>query len=362
MFDIETHIPQSLYKVPLRVKEDYSHFINLSSNEQPKSVAQRLIDNFIKQVSSKAQPLSHYTFIEDTRLRFATYLNCAVDNLCLSPGSDPAIYYILSLLRPKHDELIIQSPNYFNYDRYATILDYKQKHIPHINIDNELFMGSLEELNQHTQNGLFVIATPNGMTGEALSLHPVLNIIKEGQKRGNLFIVDLAYAAFNKQCGSWYQDIPDNLILIQSYSKSHGVAGLRIATLHLPGMLCQQFKKLGLENALNTLQLQFFDFIKENHAEFAKNIDFIQTEREHLKETLRINCPNWTVYDSQANFIAIDVNEPIKAQTIEQVFLNKNIKIKSICEPERYSISRISIGSEADNVNTLSLLEHCYAN
>lgn len=361
MIEIEQHVSEEVISFPLRVKKDYRGLINLSSNEMPPALSKPLGDDFLSQLAPKQLALSKYIYVEETRNEFARFLSCDEDTLTLTPGSDPTIFYILTMLRNKHRDIYLQDPNYYNYERYAKILNYHQYKIPYIGQSETQFFQALEDL-IHTKNkSLFIITNPNGITGEAISGERLKCIISTPEARQHLFILDCAYVAFSTLHKQINLDNHDNLILLTTYSKSHAAAGLRIGAVKMCRALSDSIKKFGIENTLSTLQLEYFKFIIKDDSKFQACISQIVSERERLIQCCLSKFKLWSVFPSQANFITIKVKSKEQAKDIQEKFAQHGILIKHLSDNEiTADCVRISISDKEINNTTIQILGSCY--
>ena len=94
--------------------------------------------------------------------------------------------------------------------------------------------------------GTIFIANPNAPTGLALPLSAIEDIVREN--RGNVVVVDEAYAAFGARSATQLIHKYDNLIVVHTMSKSKNLAGARLG---------YAFADAGLIEDLNTMRCAF---------------------------------------------------------------------------------------------------------
>ncbi len=141
----------------------------------------------------------------------------------LVPGSDGAIKYIFEIFSSKKNKIISIYPTYGMIDVYSKIYKYKLSKI----YENEVEKFYLKS----TYNGtsFAYIANPNQPSGKIIKKDKIIKIIKTAYNKKKYVIVDEAYIDFSKQKSlSNLTKKYNNLIILKTFSKSTGLAGLRI--------------------------------------------------------------------------------------------------------------------------------------
>jgi histidinol-phosphate aminotransferase len=90
------------------------------------------------------------------------------------------------------------------------------------------------------------VDNPNNPTGQFLPLDKVEEIIEEAEKQGTIALIDEAYHSFlerDKSAATLVEDY-DNLVVVRSFSKAHGLAGQRVGYCILSSRLAQIYDKV----------------------------------------------------------------------------------------------------------------------
>ncbi|WP_300035315.1 histidinol-phosphate transaminase [uncultured Roseobacter sp.] len=93
--------------------------------------------------------------------------------------------------------------------------------------------------------GIVFVANPGNPTGTRIS-SDALRRLRAGLRPDILLVVDEAYAEFNDHLGERFWDMTDagNCIVLRSFSKAYGLAGLRVGWGYFPGELANHVRKV----------------------------------------------------------------------------------------------------------------------
>lgn len=204
------------------------------------------------------------------------------------------------------------------------------------------------------ENGGVIFPNPNAPTGELLPLEAVEEIIAANQDV--IVIVDEAYIDFGGRSVLPFIEKYDNLLVVQTFSKSRSMAGMRIG---------YAFGDEKLIRYLNDVKYSFNSYTMnlpalaagaaavEDEAYFQDTVKKIIATRERTKEGLREL--GFTFGDSRANFIfashpECDARELFKALKREKIY------VRYFDKPRIDQYLRISIGTDEEMDRLLEFL------
>lgn len=83
---------------------------------------------------------------------------------------------------------------------------------------------------EEEQPALVYLDTPNNPTGEAIPQHEIEAVVRKASEVGTIVLVDEAYGGYLTRDKSAVPLVPkfENLVVVRSFSKAHGIAGFRI--------------------------------------------------------------------------------------------------------------------------------------
>lgn len=205
------------------------------------------------------------------------------------------------------------------------------------------------------ENGGIIIANPNAPTGVAAPVSMIEEIIKANQDV--VVIVDEAYVDFGGESCLPLIEKYDNLLVVQTFSKSRSMAGMRI------GFAIGSKKLIGFLNdakfSFNSYTMNATAIIAgvasvEDEAYFREITAKVIATREWTKKELaRLG---FTFTDSMTNFI-FAAHESIPAQEIFDALRENQIFVRHWNKPRIGNYLRISIGTDDEMKQVIEFLE-----
>lgn len=205
-------------------------------------------------------------------------------------------------------------------------------------------------------NGGVIFPNPNAPTGVLMGIDEIEEIIKENQDV--IVIVDEAYIDFGGTSALPFIEKYDNVLVVQTFSKSRSLAGLRIGYAFAQPQLIKFLNDVKYSfnsYTMNQLTLLLGAKALEGKAYFEKITRKIIATRERTKKELR--ALDFEFQDSMSNFIFAK-HKTIDAETIFEDLKKKDIYVRHFDKPERVrNYLRISIGTEEEMETLLAALK-----
>lgn len=350
-------VSSNLQQATLIPKQQYCNYLNLGSNELLSNDLSYLFQQFL--ASSRAQNINvnQYPYYEDLRETIAQRYGISAHSVAFSAGSDAAIQYILNYLTTDHGNILLQTPNYSNYYRYASINKLNIIRITYGLKDEKAFIEQLID-RLHTDISICVLTTPEGMLGKTITVNQLKQVAKVAQNYQTLLLVDLAYSGFSvyeyHELLKW-----DNVILLKSFSKHFGMAGLRFNVILGNSDLLYHLRKTGLENCVSEFAKQYVYHLLDNEQTLNQTIKKVVDNRSKLVFWLENNLDNCNQYEAkQGNFFNIYLPGPHKAKQLVSFFKQHNVLIKqmSFFGSDYAHIVRITVPGDERYKHILQLL------
>jgi histidinol-phosphate aminotransferase len=204
-------------------------------------------------------------------------------------------------------------------------------------------------------NGGVIFANPNAPTGCALPLSAIEAFLRKNTE--SVVVVDEAYVDFGaKSAVSLIEKYP-NLLVVQTLSKSRGLAGMRVGyALGHPDLIegltrvKNSFNSYPLDKLAQVAAVAAF----EDHAYFQEAAQEIQRTREWLAQALKDR--GFKVLPSSANFLFASPSHQ-SAATVQQQLRDRNIVVRHFAKPRLDEYLRISIGTKTECEALLNALD-----
>jgi len=281
----------------------------------------------------------------DLKQKIARIKQVDAENIFLGNGSDEPIDLLFRIFcNPGKDNVVICPPTYGMYKVSASVNDIEVKTALLTEKYQLDVPGILNTIDQNTK--IVFVCSPNNPTGNALNPDDIKQLLNEFKT--GIVLIDEAYIDFTDQ-ESWnqYLDLYPNLVVIQTFSKAWGLAGIRLGMAFASKEIIAYFNKIKypynisqatLNVALNALENvdQKFDFV-----------DKIIQERERLFILLDEMESVYRVVPSDSNsllFFIDNATEVYNKLCENKVIIRDRSKV-ALCEGGL----RVSIGTKAEN-------------
>lgn len=274
------------------------------------------------------------------------------ENIFLGNGSDePIDLLIRAFCEPKVDNIVTLSPTYGMYQVAADISDVEVRKVSlteDFQVDKKAVM---EATDANTK--LIFLCSPNNPTGNSLYRDTMLDIIKEFK---GIVVIDEAYIDFapGKTLMTELESHP-NMVILQTFSKAWGMAGLRLGMAFACTEIIDVFNKIKYPYNLNVLLQEKALELLDKKVTVQKWVKLLIAEREKM-EKLLVDFPFVVkVYPSDANFLLVKMHD---AQGIYNYLVEEGIIVRNRTKIHLCNDSlRITIGSSEENEILLNALK-----
>jgi histidinol-phosphate aminotransferase len=288
---------------------------------------------------------------KDLRQLIESVLSIPKENLFFGVGSDEIIDLLIRVFcNPGKDKVLIPEPTYGMYKVACDINDVETTEV--LLKDNfQIDLNAIRE-NYTVNTKIIFLCSPNNPTGNLLNKQDIIQLCNEFK---SIIIVDEAYIDFAND-GSLIDGIKNypNLIVLRTFSKAWGLAGIRLGYCAANVEIINLLFKVKAPYNINSLTRYALGVSLKNLGLKETYVNGIIRERERLKNQLESLPGIETVYDSDANFILVKFASPSGKNEEAGAVLNKlaerNIIVRDrSSQPKLENCLRISIGNEEEN-------------
>lgn len=205
------------------------------------------------------------------------------------------------------------------------------------------------------ENGGIIFPNPNAPTGLYMKLAEVEEIVRKNQDV--IVIVDEAYVDFAGPSAMELVDRYENLLVVQTFSKSRSMAGMRIGFAVGNPVLIKYLNDVKYSFNSYTMSqaaLSLGAAAVKDQAYFQKNIRKLVATRERTKKELK--ALGFRFPDSGANFIFAS-HESCSARELFEALRERKIYVRYFDAPRLRDYLRITIGTDEEMDALLAFLQ-----
>ena len=320
-------------------------YIKLNTNENPYPPSAKVIE---KIESMNLKDLKLYPDPDVTELRkviteyFSNKINDKITHkqVFIGNGSDEILAFIFMTFFNARDKVYYPDITYSFYPVYADLFNVKEIKIP-LNDNFEIEIQKYFRLDGH-----IVITNPNAPTSIALKLEEIEEIVKKNPNQ--LVVVDEAYIDFGADSAVKLVNKYDNVLVVQTFSKSRSFAGMRLGYAIGSGNIIEGLNRLKFSfnsYTIDRISIEAgIESFKDDDYFIKINAKIIETREKTVKKLKELG---FKVLNSSANFIFISHNKVFAGDLYKQLKDN-GILVRYFAKDRIDNYLRVTIGTDEE--------------
>jgi histidinol-phosphate aminotransferase len=325
--------------------------IKLASNENPAGpspMAVAAIGKHLKDLHRYPDGSGHILIRQ-----LSEHLCVEPENIVLGNGSDEIIGLLAHSLLGPGDEVILPRPSFLMYDITVRSVGAVPAYVPLASLSIDL-NGIREKISPRTR--MIFLCNPNNPTGTVFSKTDFDGFL-EAVPPEVVVVIDEAYIEFvrDQECarGIDYLDSGRNIVMLRTFSKAYGLAGLRIGYGIMPGALSGILNRIRPPFNVNSLaQIGAVAALKDTV--FVQNtIDLVHDGLDFLYNKLA--GLGLEYFPTQANFFLINVQTD--ADAVFERMLRQGVIVRSMLSYGYPRYIRVNVGLHRENVRLIEALD-----
>ena len=270
---------ESLNRVQTSLGRDCQDGIFLDRNERVVDFPDNLLKDLYNQLPKSV--LRVYPETDSLYKTLSQFLGIDETQIFLTFGSTGGIKVLFETLTNPGDTVFTLYPTYPMYEIYSEIFQTKFNHIPikDFRIDIGNLINNIDE-----KAKLVFIANPNLPVETYLTLQEIEYIAKKCEKTNTVLVVDEAYSLFG---GDSVIDLIDKykyLVVLRSFSKAFGLAGIRLGYMASKSENIEYLSKTRSLVETNGLSLAIADYILKNQDLTNNYVKSVKDGTQYLKK------------------------------------------------------------------------------
>ncbi len=280
--------------------DDRHSYYRLDRNEDPVGWNEEMFEKLLKNLST--YDFAAYSDSNELLDKISNWTGFSQESIYITAGADGAIKNIFEVYLDPEDIVLMQDPCWPMYWVYSNVYQakiIKQPYIGNFEFDIKYFIQSIKD----NKPKIVILANPNMPTGTMIDLEDIENIAKTCHVNGSLLIIDEAYHLFSSFTSVNLAKRFDNIIIVRTFSKAFGLAGLRVGYCLTNKEIVKDLmlvrpiadaNNIGLKTA--SFALDNIDYVNDRISDFLKGRDYLYTN--FIKYNIR-------TLDSDGNFLLI---------------------------------------------------------
>ena len=324
--------------------------IKLASNENPFGASPKAISAMKKCLSGvNRYPDSQGYYLKK---RLARHFKLEPENFVLGNGSDELIDLLIKTLVEPDENIVTSEGTFLEYEIVSAANDRRVKRAPLRYFKYDL--GEMLKL-VDKKTKLIFIANPNNPTGTYLTKYEVSEFLSALSKKV-MVVFDEAYDTFVD-----VDDYPDslsyfkrkkNVVILKTFSKAYGLAGLRLGYLmadaelvHFMERMRQPFNVNTLAQAGGLAAMEDKKFLKKTRRLTIQGKNFIYKE---------LSSMGLGFLPSETNFILIDTGRD--GMEVFKAMLKFGVIVRDMHAYGLKNFIRVTIGTQKENERFVRVL------
>ena len=322
--------------------EKQSETLKLDSNENfviSKQFQKDLIDAAKKNSDVREYPLGS---LEKLVIALSKFLKVSPAMIGVGNGSDQILDLLLSNFCNKKTRVLTSEPTFGFFEERCKLYSIPTVKIP---FSKDMTL-DLEKFLQKSKNAdLLYLDSPNNPTGFQFSKKELEKLIKNF---AGPVIIDEAYVEFADFSILNLVKTQKNLIVVKTFSKEFGLAGLRLGYFIANKTLIDVFSRvIQYPYPLNTIAIESGILALQKSKLMYESATLIKKERKRIIENLR-KTETFEVFDSKANFVLFDAKGADRR--IHTALIEQGISVRKLGKIGKHEgCLRVTVGTKEMN-------------
>lgn len=333
-----------------------SGLIKLNTNENPYGPGP-FVEQIMKEQSADALRLYPDPECKELVSSIEEYYGLGSGQVMVGNGSDELLGFAFMAYTDAGRKIVFPEISYGFYPVFSRVFKTEFERVP---LKEDL---TVDPSDYYNAQGTVVLANPNAPTGIGLSRKQIEGILQKNPK--NLVIIDEAYVDFGGESCISLIDTYDNLLVIQTFSKSRSLAGCRVGFAVANKEIISDMNRIKYSfnpYNLDRLAIQIATAAMSDHETFETNRQEVMANREWF--TAEMSTRGFLVLPSSANFVFVKFSQKeslsagnshqLGGETYFKALREKNILVRYFDKDKIQDYVRITIGKKSELEQLLS--------
>jgi histidinol-phosphate aminotransferase len=305
-----------------------------------------IMNDIVVQALSKIPPGAVFSYpdLDTLYSKIASFTDVLAENILITAGSDGAIRACFESCINSGDKIILTRPTFAMYEVYSKIygadvtwLDYKSSPDGPI-----LKADDIVEVINKEKPKMVCLPNPDSPTGTVFSLIDLERIIKTSEDVDALVLIDEAYYPLYPQSVAHLINKYKTLVVIRSFSKAWGAAGLRVGYAISNNKLITLIHKQRPMYEIGNVSVKTLEILLNYEEEMYSSVKRINDGKKYFQDSMR--SVGLATYESFGNFVHVQFGKygsEIHKVLDDKVYYRKDFNNSCLKGYSRFSTTTI---------------------
>ena len=310
----------------------------LDKNECADPEMNKIVSQSLSKIPVEA--VFSYPDLDVLYAKVAKFSNVLPENVLLTAGSDGAIRACFESCIQSGDRIVLSRPTFAMYEVYSKVyganviwLDYeKSSKGPILKVDKVV------SVIKKIKPKMVCLPNPDSPTGTVFSLIDLRKIIDAAEDTGALILIDEAYhPLYQETVVPWIYECK-HLVVVRSFSKAWGAAGLRVGYALANKELIALLHKQRPMYEIGNVSAKAIEILLDHEKDMKLSVERVNAGKKYFQDAMKtIGLPS---YESYGNFLHVRFGR--HADEIHKILENKVYYRKDFNDPCLEGYSRFS--------------------
>lgn len=311
--------------------------LRLDFNENTKGPSKKVMDAI---ASLSKEDISAYPEYGSFLKKLSGSMGIKTSQMILTNASDDGIRVVFDTYIDDGSQIVLPVPTFPMFEVYAKIRNAEVRKVLYQKDLSFPAKGVLASISKKTR--IVVLVNPNNPTGTPIRMHDIIKIADKAMSARSIVLIDEAYVQYSNDSALGLLAKYNNLILLQTFSKAFGLAGLRLGIIISDEKNIEQVRKANSPYSVNVASVAAASAALDDPGYVKHFEDEVKDSKKLLEETL--DSLGIRYYPSAANFLLVRFGA--KSKSIQRSLNSKGILVRDRSSlPMLDGTLRIGIGT-----------------
>ncbi|MFJ9623205.1 aminotransferase class I/II-fold pyridoxal phosphate-dependent enzyme [Streptomyces sp. NPDC101181] len=303
--------------------------VNLKSCELQHPLADRLVREALGTLAP--HDTRSYPVLTEVRERLGAHHGVPAEGVLLTAGSDTAIGLLVDAFAAPAGRLILPEPSFDAWRYYTRLRGVPVTGVRQIRgqpprLDGADLFGAVRT----RPPSVVALTNPAGLSGLPVPLEEVALLADACERHGHLLVIDECYGVYADMTHVPLLADHPRLVVVRSYSKSHALAGARIAVVFAGKDIAGHLAGYRPDSTVSGPALALLSALLDRTAEFAEVWDDVRAIREEFADAVERVRPGWRRLEPGGNFVTFHTGSTSEPALVERALLDEGFRIRAL--------------------------------